>query len=211
MSASRIARAPRQAAILATIVGLHVGAVMLVMAGLHPRLDWLKPVPPTYIYPMPTPPNPPLVGAPPARAGRLPPAARARADGADPAFRRGSPGAGRRPHRGDSRSRLRAWRTYAGTSGADAANEGQPAGRAHRRLLSRRHPAGWPRKGVSSSTSASMPPVVSAPGTSSNARVSPGSMRPWIAWSAGSNSCRLRRDGAAAASSARLPIVFRLD
>ena len=59
MSASRIARAPRQAAILATIVGLHAGAVMLVMAGLHPRLDWLKPVPQTYVYPQPTPPNPP--------------------------------------------------------------------------------------------------------------------------------------------------------
>ena len=136
MSASRIARAPRQAAILATIVGLHAGAVMLVMAGLHPRLDWLKPVPQTYIYPAADTAEAATGGAPPARAGRLRPAARARADGADPAFRRGSPGAGRRPHRWRFASRLRAWRTYAGTSGTDAAHEGQPAGRAHRRLLS---------------------------------------------------------------------------
>jgi protein TonB len=59
MPASRIANAPRQAAILATIVGLHAGALMLVMAGLHPRLGGLKPLPQMYVYPLPTPPKPP--------------------------------------------------------------------------------------------------------------------------------------------------------
>lgn len=59
MSASRIGKAPRQAAVLATIVGLHAGAVMLVMAGLHPRLDWPKPFLRTYIYQPATPPKPP--------------------------------------------------------------------------------------------------------------------------------------------------------
>jgi protein TonB len=59
MSTSRSARAPRQAAILVTIVGLHAGVAMLVMAGLHPRVDWLKPLPQMYVYPLPTPPKPP--------------------------------------------------------------------------------------------------------------------------------------------------------
>ena len=52
MSASRSARAPRQAAILATIVGFHASVGLLVMDGLHPRLEWLKPAPP-YIYELP--------------------------------------------------------------------------------------------------------------------------------------------------------------
>lgn len=56
MTTSRIGSA-RQAAILAMIAGLHVGGVMLVMSGLHPRLDWLKPAPPPYIYVLPAPPE----------------------------------------------------------------------------------------------------------------------------------------------------------
>ncbi len=49
MSTSRIVRAPRQAAILATIVGLHVGVAMLVVHGHPPRLEWLKPLPTIFV------------------------------------------------------------------------------------------------------------------------------------------------------------------
>jgi periplasmic protein TonB len=61
MSTSRMAGAPRQAAILATIGGLHIGAFVLAVAGLGPRLDWLQPAPPPFIYVQPKPPlSPPL-------------------------------------------------------------------------------------------------------------------------------------------------------
>lgn len=53
MSTSRMAGAPRQAAILATIGGLHIGAFVLAVAGLGPRLDWLQPDPPSFIYVQP--------------------------------------------------------------------------------------------------------------------------------------------------------------
>ena len=55
MSTSRLAGASRQAAILATIGGLHIGAFMLAVAGLGPRLDWLQPAPPPFIYVQPKP------------------------------------------------------------------------------------------------------------------------------------------------------------
>ena len=58
MSTSHMAGAPRQAAILATIGGLHIGAFVLAVAGLGPRLDWLQPAPPTFIYVQPKPPLP---------------------------------------------------------------------------------------------------------------------------------------------------------
>jgi protein TonB len=59
MSTSRIAGAPRQAAILATIAGLHVGAALVVMAGLDPRPPWLTNVPPViFAPPQPPPPKP---------------------------------------------------------------------------------------------------------------------------------------------------------
>jgi len=51
MSTSRIVRAPRQAAIVATIFGLHVGVAVLVVNGHPPRLQWLKP--PTTIFVVP--------------------------------------------------------------------------------------------------------------------------------------------------------------
>ena len=50
MSTSRMAVASRQAAILATICGLHIGAFVLAVAGLGPRLDWLQPASPPFIY-----------------------------------------------------------------------------------------------------------------------------------------------------------------
>jgi periplasmic protein TonB len=53
MSASRSVGAPRQAVILATILGFHVGAGLLVMDGFHPRLKWLKPAPPHIYYELP--------------------------------------------------------------------------------------------------------------------------------------------------------------
>ena len=59
MSASCLARAPRQVAVLATIVGLHAGAAMLVIAGFHSRVSWLAAFPPPLIYQLPTPPKPP--------------------------------------------------------------------------------------------------------------------------------------------------------
>ena len=55
MSKSRMATAPRQAAIVATIVGLHVGAFVLAVAGLGPRMDWLQPASPPFIYVQPQP------------------------------------------------------------------------------------------------------------------------------------------------------------
>jgi periplasmic protein TonB len=58
MSTSLMATAPRQAAILATIGGLHFGAFVLAVAGLGPRLDWLHPAPPTSIYAQPERPLP---------------------------------------------------------------------------------------------------------------------------------------------------------
>lgn len=60
MSTSRIIRAPRQAAILATIFGLHVGVAVLVVNGHAPKLEWLKP-PPPFIYVLPEAPKPPPV------------------------------------------------------------------------------------------------------------------------------------------------------
>jgi periplasmic protein TonB len=67
MSTSHMARAPRQAAILAAIGGLHVGAFVLAVAGLGPRLNWLQPAHPTYVYvqpelPLPAPLAPPRPG-----------------------------------------------------------------------------------------------------------------------------------------------------
>jgi periplasmic protein TonB len=53
MSASRNARTPRQAAILATILGLHVGAGLLVMHGFVPRGTWLMPAPSHIYYELP--------------------------------------------------------------------------------------------------------------------------------------------------------------
>jgi len=55
MSTSHMAGAPRQVAILATIGGLHIGAFVLAVAGLGPRLDWLQPAPPPFIYVLPKP------------------------------------------------------------------------------------------------------------------------------------------------------------
>src|SRR5918993_5216612 len=52
MSASRSARAPRQATILATIVRFHASVGLLVMDGLHPRPEWLEPAP-SYLYQLP--------------------------------------------------------------------------------------------------------------------------------------------------------------
>src|SRR5688572_25746346 len=61
MSTSRMAGASRHAAVLATIGGLHIGAFVLAVAGLGPRLDWLQPAPPPFIYVQPKPPlSPPL-------------------------------------------------------------------------------------------------------------------------------------------------------
>jgi protein TonB len=61
MSTSRKAGAARQATILATIGGLHIGAFVLAVAGLGPRLHWLRPAPPPFIYVQPKPPlSPPL-------------------------------------------------------------------------------------------------------------------------------------------------------
>lgn len=56
MSKSRMAEVPRQAVILATIGGLHLGAFVLAAAGLGPRFDWLQPAPPPFIYVQPPPP-----------------------------------------------------------------------------------------------------------------------------------------------------------
>ena len=61
MSASRIVRPPRQAAILSAIVGLHAGAIMLGMAGINPRLHWLEPSPPPIVLVPPKPPAPLVV------------------------------------------------------------------------------------------------------------------------------------------------------
>jgi TonB family protein len=56
-------------AILATIGGLHIGAFVLAVAGLGPRLDWLQPASPPFIYVQPKPPlSPPLA---PLQTGRL--------------------------------------------------------------------------------------------------------------------------------------------
>lgn len=60
MSTSHMATASRQAAILATVGGLHVAAFVLAVAGLGPRLDWRQPVPPTFVYAQPEPPSPAL-------------------------------------------------------------------------------------------------------------------------------------------------------
>jgi periplasmic protein TonB len=61
MSTSRMAGAPRQAAILAIIGGLHIGTFVLVTAGLGPRLAWLQPAPPPFVYMQPKPPLSPPV------------------------------------------------------------------------------------------------------------------------------------------------------
>ncbi len=66
MPVSRLARAPRQAAILATIAGLHVGAFLIVVAGLVPRLEWLAPSPPPIMA------LPPKLPAPSTEAPRPP-------------------------------------------------------------------------------------------------------------------------------------------
>ncbi len=50
MSASQVFGVSRQAIILASIVMLHAGAFLLAVAGLGPRLEWLLPVPPPFIY-----------------------------------------------------------------------------------------------------------------------------------------------------------------
>jgi hypothetical protein len=69
MFTSRMAGASRQVAILATIGGLHIGAFVLAVAGLGPRLDWLQPASPPFIYVQPKPPlSPPLA---PLQTGRL--------------------------------------------------------------------------------------------------------------------------------------------
>lgn len=61
MSTSRMAGASRQAAVLATIGGIHIGAFVLAVAGLGPRLDWLQPASPPFIYVQPKPQlSPPL-------------------------------------------------------------------------------------------------------------------------------------------------------
>jgi len=65
MSTSHIARAPRQATILATIFGLHAGVAVLVLNNHSPHLEWLKPTPP-YIYVLAKPPMPsPVAPRPP--------------------------------------------------------------------------------------------------------------------------------------------------
>lgn len=63
MFTSHLAGASRQAIILATIGGLHVGAFVLAVSGLVPRLDLPRPVPPPFIY-LPSKPQPPSPVAP---------------------------------------------------------------------------------------------------------------------------------------------------
>ena len=60
MSTSFTLRAPRQAAILAMISALHVGVAVFVIAGVHPRLDRLKPLPSEIIMLPPSSKPPPV-------------------------------------------------------------------------------------------------------------------------------------------------------
>lgn len=61
MPASQLPGFSRQAIILASIAMLHAGAFLLAVAGLGPRLDWLAPVPPPFIYVEAKPVPPPRV------------------------------------------------------------------------------------------------------------------------------------------------------
>ena len=63
MSTSHLARAPRQAAVLATIGGLHAAVFFLIVAGLGPRLLMQESPGPISVF-LPPPPPAPLVPAP---------------------------------------------------------------------------------------------------------------------------------------------------
>ena len=106
MSTSHMARAPRQAAILATIGGLHIGAFVLAVAGLGPRLDWLQPAPPTFIYAQPEPPLPAPLAPPEPGPLDYAPAAPASSGGADPRFRTGAKPAGSKEMRRRNRRQV---------------------------------------------------------------------------------------------------------
>ena len=58
MTAAILARAPRQSAILAAVAALHVGAFILVAAGMLPRLIETPPTQPIEIFTAPPPRNP---------------------------------------------------------------------------------------------------------------------------------------------------------
>lgn len=58
MSTAQLARAPRQAAVLAVIAGLHAAAFALVVAGLGPRLLEQESPPPIRVLARPVPPAP---------------------------------------------------------------------------------------------------------------------------------------------------------
>jgi protein TonB len=67
MSTTPIARAPRQAAVLAAIAGLHAGVLALIVAGLDPRIA--APDPSTALFIVPKPPAPSVLEPAPREPG----------------------------------------------------------------------------------------------------------------------------------------------